>query len=92
MRQPQKYYNNKKVSNPVVRNRRDADKLISASFSAFLLLGCMALRDEFDFGKVRMARFVDKMNDLLDSYNRGYISVRDLHDTIKEETGIDVKI
>lgn len=91
MRQP-KYYNNKKVLNPVVRNRRDADKLISASFSAFLLLGCMALRDEFDFGKVRMERFVDKMHDLLDSYNRGYISVRDLHDTIKEETGIDVKI
>ena len=52
----------------------------------------MALRDEFDFGKVRMARFVDKMHDVLDSYNRGYISVRDLHDTIKEETGIDVKI
>ena len=91
MRQ-QKYYNNKKVSNPIVRNRREADQLINGAYKAFMLLGLMALRDEFDFGKVRMERFVDKMHDLLDSYNRGYISVLDLHDTIKEETGLDIKI
>ena len=91
MRQ-QKYYNNKKVSNPIVRNRREADQLINGAYKAFMLLGLMALRDEFDFGNKRLSRFVDKMHDLLDSYNRGYISVLDLHDTIKEETGIDIKI
>ena len=30
------------------------------------------------------------MQDLHDSYKRGYVSVQDLHDTILEETGIDV--
>lgn len=90
MRQ-QKFYSNKQIR-PMVQNRRDADKLISASFSAFLLLGAMALRDEFGFANVRMSRWINKMNGLMDSYKRGYISVQDLHDTILEETGIDIKI
>ena len=84
----QKFYNNKQIR--PIRNRRDADQLISASFRAFLLLGAMALRDEFGYGNARMSRWIWKMSDLMDSYKRGYISVQDLHDTILEETGIDV--
>lgn len=56
MRQ-QKYYNNKQIR-PMVQNRRDADQLISASFKAFLLLGAMALRDEFGYGNARMSRWI----------------------------------
>ena len=88
---PQKFYNNKQIR-PKVQNRRDADQLVSASFRAFLLLGAMALRDEFGFANARMSRWIVKMNDLIDSYSRGYISIQDLHDTILEETGIDIKI
>lgn len=89
----QKYYfPNKKVMNPAVRNRRDADKLIDASYKVFLLLGLMSLRDEFGFGAKRMERFMDKMSDLLDSYNKGYLNAKDLSNTIKEETGIDVPV
>ena len=87
MRQ-QKFYNNKQIR--PIQNRRDADQLISASFRAFLLLGTMALRDEFGYGNARMSRWIVKMHDLLDSYKRGYVSIQDLHDTILEETGIDV--
>ena len=87
-----KFYSNKKIMNPVVKNRREADQLISGAYKAFMLLGLMALRDEFDFGGKRLSRFVDRMHDLLDSYNQGYISIRDLHDTILDETGINVKL
>lgn len=88
------YFNNNRVRLNAgrVANRRDADNLISGAYSAFHLLGIMALRDEYGFGTVRLERWLDKMKDLLDSYNRGYISVADLHDTIKAETGIEVKI
>lgn len=89
MRQ-QKYFNNKKVMDPAVKNRRDADKLISASFKAFLLLGLMTLRDEFGFGPEEAERFVDKVGDLQDSYNKGYIDAKDLSGVIKEELGIEV--
>lgn len=74
----------------MVQNRRDADQLISASFKAFLLLGAMALRDEFGFGNARMSQWIWKMQDPHDSYKRGYVSIQDLHDTILEETWIDV--
>jgi hypothetical protein len=85
-----KYFNNKKIVNHTVQNRRDADKLINSAYKAFMLLGLMALRDEFKFGPERMQRYVDKMHDLLDSYNKGYISIEDLNQTIYEELGIKV--
>lgn len=88
-----KYFNNRQV--PVqqrrVKNRRDADKLIHSSYTAFLLLGIMALRNKFDFGSARIERWIDEINYLRDSYEKGYISVQDLQKTIKEETGIEIK-
>ena len=88
-----KYFNNRKVpmQQRRVKNRRDADKLIHSSYTAFLLLGIMALRNKFDFGSARIERWIDEINNLRDSYEKGYISVQDLQKTIKEETGIEIK-
>ncbi len=88
-----KYFNNRKapLQQRRVKNRRDADKLIHSSYTAFLLLGIMALRNKFDFGSARIERWIDEINDLRDSYEKGYISVQDLQKTIKEETGIEIK-
>jgi hypothetical protein len=88
-----KYFNNRQVpaQQRRVKNRRDADKLIHSSYTAFLLLGIMALRNKFDFGSARIERWIDEINDLRDSYEKGYISVQDLQKTIKEETGIEIK-
>lgn len=88
-----KYFNNRKVpmQQRRVKNRRDADKLIHSSYTAFLLLGIMELRNKFDFGSARIERWIDEINDLRESYEKGYISVQDLQQTIKEETGIEIK-
>lgn len=88
-----KYFNNRKapMQQRRVKNRRDADKLIHSSYTAFLLLGIMALRNKFDFGSARIERWIDEINDLRDSYEKGYISVQNLQKTIKEETGIEIK-
>lgn len=88
-----KYFNNRKapMQQRRVKNRRDADKLIHSSYTAFLLLGIMALRNKFDFGSARIERWIDEINDLRDSYEKGYISVQGLQKTIKEETGIEIK-
>lgn len=42
-----KYFNNRQVpaQQRRVKNRRDADKLIHSSYTAFLLLGIMAIKD-----------------------------------------------
>ena len=88
-----KYFNNRKapLQQRRVKNRRDADKLIHSSYTAFLLLGIMALRTKFDFGSARIERWIDEINDLKESYEKGYISVQDLQQTIKEEIGIEIK-
>lgn len=88
-----KYFNNKKTMSQAyrVRNRRDADKLISGAYEVFLLFGIMALRNKFEFGNARIERWIDEVNDLWDSYNKGFISLEDLKKTIKEETGVTIE-
>lgn len=84
------YFNNKQIQKPRIQNRREADALINSAYKAFMLLGLMALRDEFRFSTVRMQRYIDKMHDVLESYNNGYIDINDLNQTIYDETGIKV--
>lgn len=88
-----KYFNNNKIQfqQNRLRNRRDADNLINTSWKVFLILGLFALHDDFGFGKKRLEMFVAKVVDLLDSYDKGYISIDDLYDTLKKETGIDAR-
>ena len=85
-----KYQKKKFINNTRANNKRDADILIPAAYRAFLLMGIMALRDEFGFGTSRLQRFIDKVDDMFDSYNRDYISLKDLTETIENETGIKV--
>lgn len=74
-----------------VKNRRDADKLIHSSYTAFLLLGTMALHDQFGFGGARLGKWIDKMNELKECYEKGLVTVQDLQSMIKNETGIEIK-
>ena len=92
MRQ-QKFFNNPKNNFPLkknIQNRKDADNLITASYKVFMMLGLLALRDEFGFGTKRLERWIDKTHQLLEDYEAGYISAKDINDTIFEETGIKV--
>ena len=53
-------------------------------------LPLMALRDEFDFGKVRLERFEDKVTKLYQSFCAGNITLGDVHKTLYEEVGLKV--
>lgn len=91
---PQKFFNNPKNNYPIrknIQNRRDADNLIIASYKVFMMIGLLALRDEFEFGKKRLERWIDKTNQLLEDYDAGYISAKDINDTLFEETGIKIE-
>lgn len=56
-----------------------------------LLLGTMALHDQFGFGGARLGKWIDKMNELKECYEKGLVSVQDLQSIIKNETGIEIK-
>lgn len=78
------------VNNTRANNKREVDMIITSAYKMFKLISMMALRDEFHFGKSRLERFCDKLEDVLDSYERGYITLGDMKKTIEEETGIKV--
>ncbi len=87
MRQ-QKYFNNNKTR--FVANRRDADKLIESSHKVNMLLALTVLHDKYGFGSKRIERFLKEYKELLDSYERGYISPDDLNSVLWEEVGVKV--
>lgn len=76
----------------VQKMKLDASK--EAAEKAFLLmlgLPVMALHDKFGFGPVRCERFTDAVLDLYDSFDKGYITLEDIHRTLKEESGITIE-
>ena len=70
--------------------KRAADEAIHAAFILMCGLPLMVLRDKFGFGKVRLERFSDALIDLYDSFDKGYVTLEDLHKAIYEETGVKI--
>lgn len=83
-------YFNARPQKPQVRNRRDADMLITSAHKLAMLLVLTVLHDKHGFGTKRLEKVLEEVNDLLDSFNKGYISIDDLNGTLHEETGIKV--
>ena len=50
----------------------------------------MILRDRFGFGKKRLLDFYDEFLNLYDSVNKKYLDLKDIVNTIEEETGVNV--
>ena len=48
----------------------------------------MVLHDKWGFGKVRGERFIEQVLDLYDSFEKGYLSLDDIHNCLWEEGGI----
>lgn len=57
-------------------------------YSAAVML---CLHDKLGFGPVRAQRFIKDVEELFDSINKGYLTIEDAKQTIREELGIDIK-
>lgn len=51
-------------------------------------LPLMVLHDKWGFGKVRGERFIEQVLDLYNSFEKGYLSLDDIHNCLWEEGGI----
>lgn len=56
-------------------------------YSAALLL---CLHDKLGFGPVRAQRFATDVQEIFDSILKGYLSIDDIKQTIKDELGIEI--
>ena len=76
---------------PFARKQKSASISAPAStYNSFSSLAVMVLHDKFGFGPVRCERFTDAVLELYDSFEKGYVSLEDIHLTLKEETGITI--
>jgi len=78
----------------IAKLKQDAtDEAISTAFILMLGLPIMVLNDKFSkiYRKEnRLENFMDELLELYDSFNKGYLTLDDILETIKEETGVDV--
>ena len=61
------------------------------SFDLMIALPMIILRDKYGFGAVRLERFIEQMIDVFEAVYDGYVSFSDLLETLKDETGIDIR-
>lgn len=52
------------------------------------LFNLWVLRTKYGFGPKRLREFMEYYNDLLDSFNKGYVSLPDIAQQLEKETGI----
>ena len=64
-------------------------EVMEKTFKLLLGLPVLALRDEFEFGKKRNSRFIERMLSIYDSYSRGDITLNDIEAVFQEETGLN---
>ena len=66
------------------------DKAVDTGFILMLAIPVMVLHDKYwaKTAKKRLPEFIDRCLDLYDSYNKGYVELKDLTDTLWEEGGI----
>lgn len=57
------------------------------AFSLFFTV----MRDKFGYGKVRLTRIYNNLNELADSVNEGYCTVQELEEALKDEVGIELR-
>lgn len=75
----------------IAKLKADAVKEASEkAFVAMLGLPLLTLRDEFDFGRVRLERFMGRLLEKYECFDEGYVGLEELKQVIKEETEVEV--
>jgi hypothetical protein len=67
-------------------------KIKEMTIDTFTVLSVATLRDEFDFGKKRCERFIDRMNLKAECLLDDMVTWQDFIDNIEEEMGIKLRI
>ena len=81
---------------PIALPRAKIDECIENiklnTIDTMLILSAVTLRDEFGFGKERLARFIERFNLKTDCLVEDYCTWDDLRQNLEEECGIKLSI
>ena len=68
------------------------NKIKAMTCDTILALSVLTIRDEFDFGKQRCKRFIERFNRKTECLLDDMLKWKDVLDTVREEMGIDLSI
>lgn len=81
---------------PLEVSKKQLDETIynikANTIDTLLIMSCMTLRDEFDFGAKRLSRFIERFRLKTEALCDEDIIFDDMIQTLKEETGLDFTI
>lgn len=76
--------------------KKDLDKatrkIKEMTMDTFVILSVATVRDEFGYGAKRLKRFLDRMELKAECLMDDMVSWQELIDSIKEETGIELRV
>lgn len=55
------------------------------------LIPLLVLKDKFGFGKVRLERYLKHYEEAVDSFNKGYLDLKDVQEVVLKENKIGFK-
>ncbi|MCF8018170.1 MAG: hypothetical protein K9L62_02105 [Vallitaleaceae bacterium] len=68
------------------------DQVFKQGYMANMTLVLLVLNDKFDFTEEQLDKFIDELSNLLDSHNKEYVTIGDICNVLKDETGITVNL
>ena len=71
--------------------KEQTNKAVDVAFTLLLGMPVIVLHDKHGFQPDRLESFVSDILSLYDSYEKGYVTLDDIRQTLKDETGIEVK-
>ena len=81
---------------PIVIPRKEltefTDKVKANTIDTVIALSSYVLRDKFDFGAIRINRFIDWFNKFADSISGEWLTFGDIQKVLREEVGIELQI
>lgn len=87
-----KHYDNKNQLLAEMKRLRDtADKAISGAFSAYMMISCMVLYEDFEYDSENMQAYVDGFYKRLDMYHDGKLTVDGLQKDLLDKIGVYVE-
>lgn len=76
--------------------KKDLDKACTKikemTVDTITILSAATLRDEFEFGKKRISRFIERMNTKAECLMEDIVTWQDFIDDIREDIGLEMKI
>ena len=70
--------------------RNAVNEAVETAWTLMLGLPIMALTDKHDFTSDDVDKLVDNIIDLHDSYEKGYLTLSDIHTALREEHGLTI--